>query len=143
MRQTLGLAGNAGELLDVGVPGRDVLVADRPVDAVPVLAVGLEVEVAPAIALAAPQDGTPAQDVATHPVERLLLIEYVGVQSIVVPELAVVLGEPVEVALDRIVAFVELPVAVIAKLVMPGRLVLALVVAYVFDLPAPLEHERL
>src|SRR5690606_33088611 len=67
----------------------------------------------------------------------------VGIEAVVVPELAVVLVEPAEAALDRVVALVKLAVAVGTKPVMPRRLVLALVIADVLDLPAALEHERL
>src|SRR5690606_37394092 len=93
--------------------------------------------------LPAPQHGASAQDVAAHPMEGFLLVDHVGIQAVVVPELPVVLGEPAEAALDGVVALVQLAVAVVPERVMPRRLVLALVVADVLDLPAALEHERL
>ena len=73
LRQPVARAADAGEALDVLVPGRDVRVADRPVDAEAVLGVGLEVEVAPAVRLAAPEQRTAADVVAAHPVEALHL----------------------------------------------------------------------
>src|SRR5207245_9597927 len=57
----------------VGVPRRQVLVADRPVDAVAVAQVRPELEVAPAPAQPAPDQAAPAQLVAADPAERLAL----------------------------------------------------------------------
>ena len=71
LRQAFVLAADADETLDVVVPGRDVLVADRPVDGDAVLGVGLEVHRTPAIALPAPHDGTAADVIAADPVEAL------------------------------------------------------------------------
>src|SRR5690606_5633730 len=143
LRQPLRLPRDTGELFHVGVPRRDVLVADRPIDAVAVPRVRFKVEIAPAIALPAPQHRASTQDVAAHPVERFLLVHDVRVETIVVPELPVLFFKPTEAALDGVVALVNLPVAVVAELVAPGRLVLALVVAYVLDLPPALEYQRL
>jgi hypothetical protein len=67
------LAAHAREALDVRVPGRDVGVADRPVDAVAVAQVGLEVEVAPAVAVPAPEQRLAAHGAALDPGERLVL----------------------------------------------------------------------
>jgi hypothetical protein len=64
-------AADAGEPLGVVVPGRDVLVPDRPVDAVAVARVRLEVEIAPAVRLAAPQQRSAADVIPAHPVEAL------------------------------------------------------------------------
>ena len=71
LRQALAAAADAGEALDVVVPRRDVLVADRPVDGDAVARVGLEVEVAPAVRLPAPQQRPAADVIAAHPVEAL------------------------------------------------------------------------
>ena len=58
--QTQGLAADTGELLHVRVPWRQIGVADGPVDAVTVAQVGLEIEVTPSIAMAAPEQRPPA-----------------------------------------------------------------------------------
>ena len=55
LRQALGLAADAGVRFDVVVPRSHICVADRPIDGVAFFQVGLEVEVAPAVALASPR----------------------------------------------------------------------------------------
>ena len=117
--QAFGLSTDACKFFNIGIPGCNILVANRPVDAVPVFLVRFEIEIAPAITLAAPQQGTAAQDVAAYPVERFFLVLHIRVETIVVPELAVVLVEPTEFALDGIVFFVQLPVALGAERVVP------------------------
>src|SRR5205823_10312193 len=54
--QPLRLTAHADESLDVLVPGGDILVADRPVGAVAVPGVRLEIQIAPAIDLSSPHD---------------------------------------------------------------------------------------
>src|SRR5207247_4514702 len=73
LRQAFRLARDPDELLHVVVPGRDVGVADRPVDADAFLDVRLEVEVAPAVHLPAPHDGAAAHLASTDPGKRLAL----------------------------------------------------------------------
>ena len=73
------LAADADGLLDVAVPGLHVVVADGPVDAVPVRPVGLEVLLRPAVGLASPDQRLAADDRRTHPVERFVLVVNVGV----------------------------------------------------------------
>src|SRR5688500_5085399 len=60
IRQSELLAAQPRKSLDVAVPGRDVLVPDRPIDAVAVAQVRLEVEITPSIGLASPDQGAPA-----------------------------------------------------------------------------------
>src|SRR5215210_562779 len=64
LRHVLARAVDAGVRLDVVVPWRQVLVADRPVDGDSILRIRLEVEVAPAVALTSPHQRTPADVVA-------------------------------------------------------------------------------
>ena len=54
LRQAFFRSADSGEGLDIVIPGRYVLVPDRPVDTVTVFQVGFEVDVAPSIALAVP-----------------------------------------------------------------------------------------
>ncbi len=67
------LATGADELLDVVVPGRDVGVADRPIDAHALFEVGFEVQIAVAEHVSRPHQRAPARLVAAEPAERLLL----------------------------------------------------------------------
>ena len=92
LRQAQLLPAHADEAFHVAVPGRHVGVANRPVDAMPVPQIRLEIEVAPPVHLPPPDQRLSAHLVSLNPGERLVLD--VGI--------AVVLDEEV---LDR---FVEL-----------------------------------
>src|SRR5437660_597923 len=67
MRQAFGLATDAGKLFHVDVPGSDFRVANRPINGDSFLLVGFEIEVAPAVTLAAPQNGFSADLPAANP----------------------------------------------------------------------------
>src|SRR5438093_10405693 len=103
------------------VPRRDVGVADRPVHPEPVARVGAEVEVAPAVHLAAPHDGAAADLAAPDPVKRLGGSERVRGLAVVDEELAAVLVARVAVALHELVALQRLAVAPPAELHPPWR----------------------
>ena len=70
LRQSERFAGNSSEFLDIVVPGSKVGVADGPVNSNSVAEIGFEVEVAPAIALASPRNGTAADLASTNPAGR-------------------------------------------------------------------------
>jgi hypothetical protein len=74
VRQSEPFPAHTDVLLDVAVPGRDVRVADRPVDGDPLLQVRLEVEVTPAIDLASPDERLAADLIALDPGEGLRLL---------------------------------------------------------------------
>ena len=67
LRQSLSLPTDTHKHLDIVVPGRDVGIADRPVDADAFAGVRLEVQIAPAIDLAPPHDRAPADLAAADP----------------------------------------------------------------------------
>ena len=95
LRQSFNRSGDARVLLDVVVPRREIRVADRPVDGDALAAVGLEVEIAESVALAAPGQRAAADVIAAIPVEALDL----GVRRLLL------VHPPVEVLLvERIVA---------------------------------------
>src|SRR6266550_1766156 len=71
--QVIGIAADADELLDVRVPRRDVVVADRPIHPVPELLRSHELVFAPALTGASPDDRLAADLITADPVERLLL----------------------------------------------------------------------
>src|SRR5205807_10112780 len=100
LRQAQLFAAHADEPLDVAVPRRDVGVADRPVDAVPVAQVGLEVEIAPAVHLASPDERLAADLVALDPGEGLVLD--VGVLLVLDEEVLVRLAELTGARLNRV-----------------------------------------
>ena len=100
LRKPLGAAADAHERLYVVVPGGEVGVADRPVHAVSVPGVGLEVEIAHPVALPAPHDRPSAHLAAPDPAERLVRVGRVGVLDVVDEELARDLVAGVALALD-------------------------------------------
>src|SRR5713101_3380468 len=67
LRQAFGLAADASELFDVVVPGSDVRVANGPIDGDSLFQIGFKIEIAPAITLAAPEDGLSADLAAANP----------------------------------------------------------------------------
>ena len=100
LRQTLGAPADPRESLDVGVPRSDVCVADRPVHAVTVARVGLEVQVAEPVALAAPHDRPSAHLASADPAEGLVRVGRVRILDVVDEELARHLVAGVALALD-------------------------------------------
>jgi len=66
-REAFGLAADAGEFFHVVIPGRDVRVTDGPIHGDSVFQIGFKVEIAPAIALAAPGEGFSADLAAANP----------------------------------------------------------------------------
>src|SRR5688572_4707709 len=73
LREARVLAARADEALHVFVPGLDVRVADRPVDADALAQVRLEVEIAEAEYVARPHERASADVITAIPVERLRL----------------------------------------------------------------------
>src|SRR2546427_8117340 len=106
MREAERLAAHPDEPLDVRVPRRQLVVADRPIHPVAVAPVCLEIEVAPAPAQPTPDEAAPAQLVAADPAKRLVIRGDVGVLPIVHEEVSGRLAERVVLALDRVVALV-------------------------------------
>src|SRR6185295_6390906 len=85
--ESLDGTGNTGEALDAVVPRRNVGVADRPVDAVAVLEVGVEVVVAESIGLPAPGDRSATQVIAADPGERPIARRRIGMFTVAHPPL--------------------------------------------------------
>src|SRR2546423_1761624 len=125
-------------LLDVIVPRRDVGVADRPVYGDPVLRVCLEVEITPAIALAAPHQRPSADVITAIPVEAL----YLGVRRIPAgcPVIEVGFIKRI-IGLEGRIQFLHRSGASTAVRVLPRRLGRVHVVLDVFDVLATLEHQ--
>jgi hypothetical protein len=66
-------AADASESLNVIIPRRDILIADRPVDGDAFLRVGFEIEIAEAIALTPPHQRAAADVITAEPIEGFLL----------------------------------------------------------------------
>ncbi len=134
------LATDADEGLHAVVPGREVRVAQRPVDPDSFLEVGFEVEVAPPEAVARPEERAPAHLVAPEPMERLELL--VGMIDVLHQEVLHVLAEQEgQLALDGIVLQVLLRGQVAVRK-LPGIEAGGGIVLDVRDRAAPLQHER-
>src|SRR5690606_239476 len=102
LRQAETFARDAGVGLDVIVPRRDVAVADRPVGAVAVPRIGLEVEVAHPVALAAPHYRLATNLATADPVEGAILGSCVRIVDVVDEELGGTLVARITFALDRL-----------------------------------------
>src|SRR5690606_24212186 len=83
----IAIARNAGEAFDMVVPWRQVVIADRPIDAVAVLLVGLEVLRSETVGLARPHQRLAAAVIAAHPLERRVVRRLVGLLVLLDPEL--------------------------------------------------------
>ncbi len=142
LRQPLLPPGDADEVLDVVVPGRNIFIAKRPVDGEAVPQVGFEVEVAPPVGVAAPHDGAPADLTAPDPCERFVGVVRVGVLAIVHEELARPLVAGVALPLNRLVLQESCPIAEPAKPHLPRGNVLH-IVALGRDGTARFEDQRL
>src|SRR5690349_2223467 len=126
----------------MAVPGRKVGITNRPVDAVAVVEVGLEIEIAPAPAGAPPEQAAAAQMIAAYPAKLLRPIGEVRVLAIVDEEMLRRLAERVILALDRVIALVQLLVTAAAMPELPRLHPLGDVVLPMFDVPATLDDER-
>src|SRR2546425_7246651 len=89
LRQSLRLPRDSDEILDIVVPGRDVLIANRPVNGDSFAQVGFEIQITPAIRLSSPHDGSPAHMAAANPQERLIRVGGIRVLAIIDEELAI------------------------------------------------------
>src|SRR5690625_3168657 len=67
------VTGPADKLLHFGVPGCDIIVGDRPLDAEAVTSRSVKIIATPALATACPDKRFPTLLIAPDPVERLLL----------------------------------------------------------------------
>ena len=127
LRQVLGQTRDADVVLDEIVVGLEVLVVERPVDAVAVERGALHVLLAEAIALAAPHVGAPAGDAhAALPREGLAGRGRVRLLEVVAEPVRVVLGAGVAVLLRRLRATNQI-VGARAELQVVGGLVLGVV----------------
>src|SRR5262245_3754392 len=141
MREVLAPALDSHEPLDVTPPGREVLVAERPVDGDALARIRLEVEIAPPVDATPPHDRPPAHLAAANPVEGLVLGERVRIVEIVDEDLARILIAGARVPLDGLVALEALAVAHATVAFLVRGHVLDIVDRRI-DRPARLEHDR-
>src|SRR5437879_5496885 len=143
LRQAELFPAHADEALHVAVPGCHVGVADRPVDAMAVAQVRLEIQVAPAVHLAPPNQRLPADLVPLNPGERLVLD--VGIAVILNEEVLHRFVELARARLDRVLLGALRPHRQprVAQRELPAGLVLRDVVLAVLDVATALDHQRL
>src|SRR5689334_10131799 len=77
LRQTIFITIYTGELFYIAVPWRQVFVANRPVNTMPVFGIGFKINIAPPVTLTAPHQRTAANMVSTYPPEFLYLVVWV------------------------------------------------------------------
>src|ERR1051325_1989989 len=101
LRQTFGLAANAGELFDVVVPRGYVRIADWPIDSNAVAKIRFKIQIAPAIALPAPHDGFAADLSPANPTEFRAGCVGVGIVLVVDEKfMGVLVASVIALALD-------------------------------------------
>jgi hypothetical protein len=124
--------------LHVVVPGREVGIADRPIDRHAFLLVGLEVEIAQAIALAAPQQRTSAHAIAAEPVEAF----HLRVRRVLLVRPCVDVGLFQDVALEHVMRLFHRIGGAAAMQVFPRRLGGVDVILDVLDVAAALQQQH-
>ena len=139
LRQPFGRSGDANEALDVIVPGREVGVADRPVDRDALFRVRLEIEVAQPVTLPPPGERAATHVIAAVPIKPLDL--GIGRVLLVHPPVKVLFVEGV-VALEDRVRFFHRVGAAASMRVFPRRLARVGVVLDVFDVLATFKHQH-
>src|ERR1700704_5293495 len=142
LRESLGLAAHADEVLDVVIPGSDVLVANWPVNGNSLAQVGFKIEIAPAIGLPAPDDGASANLPPSDPQEWLTFVGGVGILFVVDEELAVQFVERATLLLHGLFAIEAISVTHLAKSFVPDGHMLHVILGGL-DRPARFENERL
>src|SRR5712671_2094854 len=142
LRKTFRLAAHSDEILDIVIPGSDVLISNGPVSSESFAHVGFKIEIAPAIGLTAPDDGTSPNLPSADPQERLIFIGGVGVLFIVDEKLAVQFAERAALLLDRLFAIESIAVAHVTKSFVPDGDMLHVILTGL-DRPARFQDERL
>ena len=80
LRQTIPVPINAGKLLNIAIPGSQVLIPDRPVYNMTIPGIGFKIQLTPPVTLTAPHQRTAADVIAADPVEALdFLVRVLGV----------------------------------------------------------------
>jgi hypothetical protein len=110
VREPEGLTGDPNELFNVVVPGRQICVPDGPVDRNAFAKIGFEIEITPAVDLAAPHDRTSANLAATNLSEWLFRSGCIGIFFVADKKLCRPLITRVARALDRLIF--SLPAAI-------------------------------
>src|SRR2546421_2126452 len=140
LRQTFSLTADASELFDVVVPRRDVRVANGPIDSDALFQVGLEVQIAPAIALAPPKKRFTADLTPANPGKMLAGIGGIWILDIVHKEFAgILVASVITLALDVLDALALRAFVPPAILKLPNGNVLD-VIALGNDAAARLKH---
>src|SRR5438045_593183 len=125
----------------MAIPGRDIGVADWPVDAVAIAEIGFEIELAPSPAGATPEETAAAKVVAANPAEILLALADVRMLAVIDEEVLRRLAERVVLALNRVISLVQFLVTATAMREVPRLQPLGDVVLAVFHVSAALDNE--
>ena len=142
LRKPLFLARDADEILDVVVPGSDVLITDRPIHAETFALVGFKIQIAPTIGLPSPDYRTAPELAAANPQKWLAGFGGVRILLVVDEELAVPLVHSTAGFLDRLILLHPFAVAHPAVAHFPLGYMLNVVLIWI-DGTSRFEHERL
>src|SRR5580700_7157447 len=106
MRESFGLTADAGKFFDVVVPGFNVFVANGPIHRDTVAIIGCKIQIAPAVALAAPDDGFSTDLATANPSKGFAGIRGEGIFKIADEKLAgVFVTGVIALTLDGLLAF--------------------------------------
>src|SRR5229473_2422871 len=121
LRQSFILPCDAYEIFYVVVPRGDVFVADGPVRGDTLSQIGLEIQVAPAIRLPSPHNGSAAHLASANPQERLVRVGDIGILRVIHKKFRGPLVACVTLALNRLLHSRSLAVAQTTKTYLPSR----------------------
>src|SRR4051812_20235294 len=141
MREPKVLAAHADEAVHMVVPGGNVRIANRPIDADAVAHICLEVQIAEAIDLTSPDDGLTTDLTRAQPVEGSVRGRAIRIEHVIGPEDVAHLIEARGVPLDRLPRGERAPVAEAAEVHVPRRNMF-LVILLRDHVTSGLEYER-
>src|SRR5579872_6342945 len=142
LRKPQSFTRDAGEFLDIVVPGLEIGVSNGPVDGDSVAHIRFKIKIAPTVTLASPRDGTSTDLPPPNPAEGLSRRGAVGILFIVDKEFRGPFIAGVTQALNWLILFQTAAIAPAAKLHLPGWNVLDVILLW-HDGSSRLEHQRL
>src|SRR4029077_9823236 len=132
---------DSDEIFHVVVPRRDIGVTDRPINRDSLAKIGLKIQVAPSVNLAAPHYGAPTHLSAPYPPERLSRLGRVGMLFVAHEKLRRPLSAGVAGTLNRLIFPLPMAIPHSPKFNLPRRNMLDIVFLGNNRTPS-LEHER-
>ena len=141
LRKSQSLSADSDEIFHIVVPRRDICVTDRPINRDSLAKIGLKIQVAPSVDLAAPHYGAPTHLSAPYPPERLSRLGRVGMLFVAYKKLCRPLIAGVAGALNRLIFQLPMAIPHSSKFNLPRRNMFDIVFLGNNRTPS-LKHER-